>query len=1128
VRFLLGPAGSGKTFRCLAEIRAALSQCPDGPPLILIAPKQATFQIERQLLATPDLAGFTRLEVLSFERLAKFIFDRRRLPPPQLLSDEGRRMVLRALLRRHEDQLKLFRGSARRPGFAQELGGQLKELQQQQLGPARLRTLAADESLRRELRDKLHDLALLSEKYAEWLRQHELQDADCLLDFATGCLRSEINPRESSFFIEHLWLDGFAEMTPQEHALLAAIIPFCADATLAFCLETEPTPAVSWLSIWSAIGKTYQRCREQLAALPGCQVRTEILPRTPGRNRFPEHSALGELEAGWALPVASGGETDFAAHLSVTARANPEAEAVFAARALLQFVREQNTHRFRDCAVLVRDLEIYHQHIGRTFRRYEIPFFLDRRENVAHHPLAELTRGSLRAVAHDWQHEDWFAALKAGFTPVPETELDWLENNALEFGWRGKQWLEPLPDAGAEGRRRLILPPFETLYRRLEQLAMEPTGSELAEVVRELWADLDVESTLEKWSRPEIETAAEAWPAMGRHAALHQTVFDQMSSWLDNVALAFPRQRMPLTEWLPVLDAGLASLTVGVIPPSLDEVLVGAIDRARNPDLKFALLLGMNETVFPATPVTPVILTNSDRAELDRRNAPLYPDALDQISRERYLGYIACSRASQRLAMTFSRQDATGRKLNPSPFIAQVQKMFPRLEVQEFSGGPDWRAAEHVSELIQPLVAQPSRAHPHLSAATRAEWDALLKIPAVDALAQRLALLREPDAAENLSPAWAEKLYGAVLKSSVSRLEEFAQCPFRFFVHSGLRAEERKRLELDARERGSFQHEILRQFHEELAAEQKRWRDITPAEARERIGRIAAALAPDYREGLLRTDDESRFTARALTAALQDFVETLVTWMRGQFAFDPVKAETGFGMDDSGPPAWRISLSQGQTLALCGRVDRIDLSQLGDESLVLVMDYKSSGRKLDKVLMENGIQMQLAAYLAAVRRWPPEFFGAKKLNPAGMFYVNLRGKFEGGASRTEVLAEPGEARRLAYRHTGRFNAAFLPRLDGSQAHDQFNYQLNNDGSVRSNSLEALPAAAFAALLDQVEAQLRGIGERIYAGAAAVDPYRKGKATACDYCDYRAVCRLDEWTHEFRELRPGGKPAPKNE
>jgi DNA repair photolyase len=37
-RFLLGPAGSGKTFRCLAEIRAELTASADGPPLVLIAP----------------------------------------------------------------------------------------------------------------------------------------------------------------------------------------------------------------------------------------------------------------------------------------------------------------------------------------------------------------------------------------------------------------------------------------------------------------------------------------------------------------------------------------------------------------------------------------------------------------------------------------------------------------------------------------------------------------------------------------------------------------------------------------------------------------------------------------------------------------------------------------------------------------------------------------------------------------------------------------------------------------------------------------------------------------------------------------------------------------------------------
>jgi len=119
VRFLLGPAGSGKTFRCLTEMRQALSASPTGQPLLLVAPKQTTYQLERQLLAEPSLPGYTRLHILSFERLADFIFDQLQAPRPEMLDEEGRLMVLRGLLARKRDDLKLFRASARLTGFAQ-------------------------------------------------------------------------------------------------------------------------------------------------------------------------------------------------------------------------------------------------------------------------------------------------------------------------------------------------------------------------------------------------------------------------------------------------------------------------------------------------------------------------------------------------------------------------------------------------------------------------------------------------------------------------------------------------------------------------------------------------------------------------------------------------------------------------------------------------------------------------------------------------------------------------------------------------------------------------------------------------------------------------------------------------
>jgi len=79
-----------------------------------------------------------------------------------------------------------------------------------------------------------------------------------------------------------------------------------------------------------------------------------------------------------------------------------------------------------------------------------------------------------------------------------------------------------------------------------------------------------------------------------------------MTEWLGSLELAFSAEALPLNDWLPIVEAGLGNLTVGVIPPALDQVLVGAIDRSRNPDLQVVFVLGVNEGVFPAPPPVPL------------------------------------------------------------------------------------------------------------------------------------------------------------------------------------------------------------------------------------------------------------------------------------------------------------------------------------------------------------------------------------------------------------------------------------------------------------------------------------------------------------------------------------------
>jgi ATP-dependent helicase/nuclease subunit B len=612
-----------------------------------------------------------------------------------------------------------------------------------------------------------------------------------------------------------------------------------------------------------------------------------------------------------------------------------------------------------------------------------------------------------------------------------------------------------------------------------------------------------------------------------------------MNWWLDNVELAFPGEPLPLREWLPILDAGLANLTVGVIPPALDQVLIGAIDRSRNPDIKLALVLGLNETLFPALPEATVLLTEADRLELEKHGLVLGATVREQLGRERYYAYIACTRARQRLVLTAASRNARGAPLNPSPFLSQVRRLFPSLPMEFAPQETDWRQSEHASELVVPLLkAQASRAEPAEEAGLKSEArppelllppagfgiTALSGLPALASVMERLRHFQGPRAVERLSPALAQRLYGPVLSTSVSRLEQFAACPFKFFVNSGLRAEERKLFELDVKEQGTFQHDVLALFHEELCREHKRWRDITPGEARERVAGIARGLMASYRDGLLQASEQSRFMARILTESLADFVETLVGWMRQQYQFDPAKVELPFG-EEEGSPAWGLELEGGRRLDLYGRIDRVDFYREpgSDAALCVVVDYKSGHKQLDSVLMAHGLQLQLLTYLNVLRHWPNprERFGAQRLVPAGVFYVSLRGRYQRERNRTDALADAEQARKLAYRHTGRFDSQVLRRLDArpdAREGDQFNYRLTAKGVVDKRSPEAMDPAHFEALLDAVKEQLRRMGGEIYAGRAEVAPYRKGAATACDQCGYRSICRIDAWRHHFRVLR----------
>src|SRR5688572_25353675 len=222
IRFIIGRAGSGKTWRCLEAIRARLREnSATGNKLLLIVPEQASFQMERALIETPDLAGYTRCEVLSFQRLAYRIFAETSADPrrnDQTIGPSGRLMVIRRLIRREKPALQLFGRVADKPGLIKEVATTIDELMRENIAPDTLATIAEQAQNTNALQSaRLADLTRLYRAYLDYLLNDRIDPAQ-YLNLAAERL-------SSCTWLENaeVWVDGFAGFSAQETNLLAQL-----------------------------------------------------------------------------------------------------------------------------------------------------------------------------------------------------------------------------------------------------------------------------------------------------------------------------------------------------------------------------------------------------------------------------------------------------------------------------------------------------------------------------------------------------------------------------------------------------------------------------------------------------------------------------------------------------------------------------------------------------------------------------------------------------------------------------------------------------------------------------------------------------------------------------------------
>ena len=169
-------------------------------------------------------------------------------------------------------------------------------------------------------------------------------------------------------------------------------------------------------------------------------------------------------------------------------------------------------------------------------------------------------------------------------------------------------------------------------------------------------------------------------------AQQHRRLWECLGELLGQMVAVLGAEQIGLGELKDILEAGMADFTLGLVPPKLDQVLVGSVQRSRHPALRAVFVIGMNEGVFPQSAGEDSVLSDRQRRLLENQGLSLGPTAEELFYRERMLAYIALTRARDYLWISYAAADQKGKALNVSPFVAEVLRALPGLEPGRLGG----------------------------------------------------------------------------------------------------------------------------------------------------------------------------------------------------------------------------------------------------------------------------------------------------------------------------------------------------------------------------------------------------------------------------------------------------------
>ena len=1109
LRLFLGEAAGGKTTGIMEEIRRILDgddhaiKRPKNGRVFLVTPEQMTLKTEEALLSYLGKEALFQVQVLSFKRLANMVFEEVGQKKVTYLDDVGKTMILYKILKEHQSELQYYGRSIQKAGFISQLKLMITEIIQYHLEEEALAELAKSQSEESILRLKLSDIALIWHYFQEELEQKEgtVMASEMLLDVFASRI-----PDSQKLAGSYVYLDGFTGFTPQQYRILRELLLTADEVTVTLTMPKAAYDSAMKVRIWPELrrdvfftpSKTLVKLLEMSADLHTKLTTTwfteGLAHRDPELVHVTRHLCLTDNNT----------YSERAQRVKAHTFDSIQKEIQAVMHLIVSLTREEG-YRYKDLSLVLSDSENYTPLLRREAMLYDIPLFLDEKTNVSLNPLIQWIENLMELCVSGFTSPSFLSLIKTGLTNLTGEECDLLENEVIRGNWMGKKRVlseltrlgtDPDP-AAPEDMKREPSPAYLFLAKELDELSQNFAGNaeNMTGALKKITEDHGIEEKL--LSGAALLTRTGQTQKAMVFEKIYEAVFevmDQLTSVLSTIPIA-------KEEYASMLKLGMSELKLGMLPAALDQVTVADFGRSRLPKVKVLFILGLNGGSFPRAAGSGGLLSDAEREKAGRILEMAQGEKEDLM--EQYYGlYQMLGKAEDKIYLFSSLTGLKGEALGRSPIWKRTEKVLG-----------EGRYDLDLEKITLPL--------PYMY---EAERESLAEDPVLPLLKESLQKegIFAPEGKENaflskmeegydwheeesqLSDVVSRRLMDPSQRMlSITQLEQYARCPYAYFLSYGLKLKDRERPEIRQLEDGTVLHELLYDAGEYLSKvlSDEEALEIAQEQAQKKQDKFdvyqTSGRFQYYWQKLQKTAARSLKIISEQTA-LSEFSHAAFEWSFGR----PGKEEI------------RIPLSDGTSVRLMGKVDRVDVFDDEKEKYVTIIDYKSGSTKFDEDQIYAGIQIQLPVYMEASRR----HFDAQ---PAGYFYFHLIPQLQNEDEKKAIEENDIVKESLTL---NRLDGAFLDDLTLMEHLDKgfqsgprglvIKGKVNKDGSFDAKS-KALSKEQFDTIETFVNQKISRLASKIKEGKIEKSPLDMGISHPCSFCDYKHACPYD------RE-RPGSR------